>query len=148
LDFRSALVIEESEVLRRSIVEHIKIKGWIVHGVRRVEHAVLQRIPYHLIVIDSELPGMTAIELARIIHESRKGQATWLVIISGSPQSSVAEFTECGGFLVGRSAWREELSKLFSQPQTLVKNTQTDDSAKNSFGGGWDQVKMAGILLV
>ena len=28
LDFRSALVIEESHMLRQSIIEHVKNKGW------------------------------------------------------------------------------------------------------------------------
>ena len=61
-DFRSALVIEQSDVLRRSIVEHLKNKGWIVHGIKRAEQAlpVLQHIPYHLIVIDCKVSGMTA----------------------------------------------------------------------------------------
>jgi hypothetical protein len=34
LGFRTALVIEESANLRRSIVEHLKNRGWLVHGVR------------------------------------------------------------------------------------------------------------------
>jgi CheY-like chemotaxis protein len=116
-DFRSALVIEQSDVLRRSIVEHLKNRGWIVHGIKRAEQAlpVLQHIPYHLIVIDSEISGMTAIEFARIIHESGKWRATQLVIITGSRcRSSVEEFTECGAFVVKRSVWREGLSKLFA----------------------------------
>ena len=85
LDFRSALVIEKSDALRRSIVQHLKNKGWIVHGIRRAEQAlpVLRHIPYHLILIDSELSGMTATQFARIIHESGKFQATQLVIITG-----------------------------------------------------------------
>ena len=116
-DFRSALVIEQSDVLRRSIVEHLKNKGWIGHGIKRAEQAlpVLQHIPYHLIVIDCKVSGMTATDFVRIIHESGKWQATQLVVITGSRcRSSAKEFTECGAFLVRRSIWREELSKLFA----------------------------------
>ena len=128
LDFRSALVIEESEVLRRSIVEHIKKRGWIVHGIKRVERRtslpVLQHIPYHLIVIDCEISGMTAIEFARIIHESGKWQATQLVIITGSRcRFSLKEFAECGAFVVRRSVWREELLKLL-RTSNLQKMTE------------------------
>ena|SRR5215469_4370641 len=116
-DFRNALVIEQSDVLRRFMVEHLKNRGWIVHGIKRAEQAlpVLQHIPYHLIVIDSEISGTTAIEFARIIHESGKWRATQLVIIRGSRcRSSLEEFSECGAFVVKRSVWREELSKLFA----------------------------------
>src|SRR4029077_19342562 len=116
LDFRSALGIEQSDVLRRSIVEHLKNRGWIVHGIKRAEQAlsVLEHIPYHLIVIDGEISGMTATEFARILDESGKWKATQLVVITGAGgQSPVAELTEYGAFLIRRSVWREELSKLF-----------------------------------
>ena len=117
LDFRSALVIDESHVLRRSIVEHIRRNGWTVHGIKRAEQAlpVLQHIPYHLIVIDSKASGMTATEFVRIIHESGKWQATRVVAITGSRgRSSVTEITAFGAFSVRRSVWREELSKLLA----------------------------------
>src|SRR6516225_7259687 len=117
LDFRSALVIEKSDVLRHSIVEHLKNRGWIVHGITRAEQAlpVLQHIPYQLIVIDCEISGMTATEFVRIIQKSGKWQTPKLMVITGSRcRSSATEFTECGAFLVRRSVWREELSKLFA----------------------------------
>lgn len=37
---------------------------------------------------------------------------------------------------------------LWGGVRILVKNAQTADSAKNCPRGGWDQVKMAGMLLV
>ena len=117
LDFRSALVIEESEVLRRSIVEHIKKRGWIVHGIKCAEQAlpILQHIPYHLIVIDGTVSGMTATEFVRIIHESGQWRATRVAVITRSRgRSSVTEIKECGAFLVRRSVWKEALSKLLA----------------------------------
>ena len=118
LDFRSALVIEESDVLRRSIVEHLKNRGWIVHGITRAEQAlpILKHIPYHLIVIDCEISGMTATEFVRIIQESGKWQTAKLMVITGSRcRSSAAELTKCGAFLVRRSVWRKELLKPFAK---------------------------------
>ena len=117
LDFRSALVVEESDVLRRSIVEHIKKRGWIVHGIKRAEQAlpVLQHIPYHLIVIDCKVSGITTTEFIQMIHESGKWQATRVVAITGSRgRSSIREIREFGAFLVRRSLWKEELSKLLA----------------------------------
>jgi DNA-binding response OmpR family regulator len=37
---RSALVIEEEEALRSSIVGFLKYQGWQVHGLRRAEQAL------------------------------------------------------------------------------------------------------------
>jgi CheY-like chemotaxis protein len=124
LDFRSALVIEKSDALRRSIVQHLKNKGWIVHGIRRAEQAlpVLRHIPYHLILIDSELSGMTATQFARVIHESGKFQATQLVIITGSPgRYSAAELTECAAFLARRPNWKDDLSRLLANVESPDK---------------------------
>jgi CheY-like chemotaxis protein len=132
-DFRSALVIEQSEVLRRSMVEHLKNRGWIVHGIKRAEQAlpVLEHIPYHLIVIDGEIAGMTAIELARMIHASGKWERTQLVVVTGSrDRSSATELAEYGALLVRRSVWREELSKLFAN----FKPPENDGSTLVSTG--------------
>jgi CheY-like chemotaxis protein len=117
LDFRSALVIEKSDVLRHSIVEHLKNRGWIVHGITRAEEAlpVLRHIPYHLIVIDCEISGMTAREFVGIIQESGKWQATQVVVMTGSQcRSSVKEFTECGAFVVRREYHALQMKKSVS----------------------------------
>ena len=134
--FRSALIIEKSDALRHSMVQYLKNKGWIVHGVRRAEQAlpVLRRIPYHLIIIDPEISGMTATEFARIIHESGEFQATQLVIITGSPgRSSAAERTECGAFLARRSNWKDDVARLlanFDSPEKIFVRHQLRDSEK------------------
>jgi CheY-like chemotaxis protein len=127
-DFRSALVIEQSDVLRRSIVEHLKNRAWIVHGIKRAEQAlpVLEHIPYHLIVVDGEISGMTATEFARILDESGKWTTIQLVVLAESRgRSSATELTEDGAFLVRRSVWREELSKLFANFKRLENNGNT-----------------------
>ena len=136
-DFRSALVIEQSDVLRCSIVEHLKKWGWIVHGIKRAEQAlpVLQHIPYHLIIIDCEISGMTATEFARILDESGKWKATQLVVITGSGgRSSATELREYGAFLVRRSVCRDELSKLFAnfnRPENAGSTLVSTGAAKS-----------------
>jgi CheY-like chemotaxis protein len=124
LDFRSALVIEKSDVFRRSIVQHLKNRGWIVHGITGAEQAfpILKHIPYHLILVESELSGMTAIEFARIIHESGKGQGSQLVVITGSPgRSSATELTACGAFLAKRPTWKDDVSTLLANLESHAK---------------------------
>ena len=81
LSFRCALVIEEEETLRLSIVQHLKKRGWIVHGIRRAKQALplLGRIPYHLIVVDSNSIDVDAIEFARMPC-SRPSRASCRVI--------------------------------------------------------------------
>ena len=74
LKFRFALVIEEADSLRISVVNVLKAQGWYVHGIWRAEQAfhILAHIPYRLIVIDSDLPGMCGIDFVRILHNSRE----------------------------------------------------------------------------
>ena len=56
MNFRSALVIEEEDALRSSVVRFfLKNQGWLVHGVRRAEQAlpILAHVLYELLVIDN-----------------------------------------------------------------------------------------------
>jgi DNA-binding response OmpR family regulator len=59
-NFRTALVIAEDCDLRKSVVQQLKHEGWIVHGITKAEHAlpILAHIPYELIIVDCELPGI------------------------------------------------------------------------------------------
>ena len=66
--------------------------------------------------IDCEISGITAIEFARIIHKSGKWQATGA---SGHRRIAMSIFSQrnlqsAAHFLLRRSVWREELSKLFA----------------------------------
>jgi DNA-binding response OmpR family regulator len=115
--FRTALVIEESENLRRSLVEHLKKRGWIVHGVRRLEQAipVLGHIPYHLVLFGCEISGMTGVEFAKVICESDKGQGVHLVALTGSrSRFSAEELVNCGAFVAEKSVWRRDLSSYLN----------------------------------
>jgi PleD family two-component response regulator len=101
LNFRSALVIVKSELFRCSMVDYRKHRGWIVHGVRRVEQAfpILQQIPYHLILIDCDTSEMTGTELDPTVHELCRRQATRLVVITeSSGRSSAARIAKRGVF--------------------------------------------------
>jgi PleD family two-component response regulator len=70
LNFRYALVIEEMDSVRTSIVNVLKAQDWFVHGILRAEQAlhILAYIPYRLIVLDSELPGICGIDFVRILR--------------------------------------------------------------------------------
>jgi DNA-binding response OmpR family regulator len=92
LKFRFALVIEEANSLRISLVKVLKAQGWYVHGIWRAEQAfhILAHIPYGLIVIDSELPGICGIDFVRILHNSREWREIQLVVITSSPSVAFA----------------------------------------------------------
>jgi hypothetical protein len=51
LNFRYALVIEEIDSVRTSIVNVLRAQGWLVHGIPRAEQAfqILAHIPYNLV---------------------------------------------------------------------------------------------------
>ena len=115
LNFRSALVIEEADSLRYRIVLLLRRQGWIAHGVKQAEQAlpVLTQIPYHLIVVDSELPGMSGIDFARILHTSREWRTIPLMIITSSLTEALAvKAREFGAFLAEKSDWEADLSSI------------------------------------
>jgi DNA-binding NtrC family response regulator len=118
LDFRSALVIEESTVLRSSIVQFLKRRGWIAHGIRSAGQALplLKCIPYHLIVIDGSASSLAAINFARTLHNSEEWNRIPLVIITDSPNASLASnLMEAGVHSARRGAWLSDLTQILSE---------------------------------
>jgi DNA-binding NtrC family response regulator len=130
LKFRFALVIEEAESLRMSLVNVLKAQGWYVHGIRRAEQAFhsLAHIPYRLIVIDSELPGMCGIDFVRILHDSREWREIQLVVITSSQSVAFAnQIAECGAFLARKSKWQDDLfSFLSANDEDPTENSLSD----------------------
>jgi CheY-like chemotaxis protein len=121
LDFRSALVIEESSVLRGSIVGLLKKRGWIAHGITAAGQAfpLLKCIPYHLIVIDGNASNITAINFARTLHKSEDWNKIPLVIITDSPNESLASnLKEVGVHSAKRSTWLSDLTKILGDLET------------------------------
>jgi len=107
-----ALVIETAGNLRNSIIALLRGRGWLVHGVSRAEQAfsILHHIPYSLIVLDSELPGICPPDFVRILRTGRESQTIQVVVING-PESPVLEgqIKDGGAFLVRRSMWEDDL---------------------------------------
>jgi DNA-binding response OmpR family regulator len=130
LDFRYALVIEEMDSVRTSIVNVLRAQGWLVHGVPRAEQAlhILAHIPYNLVVIDSELPGIAGIDFVRILRNSREWRTIRLVIIAGSQSADFAiQAAEYGAFLARKSRWKDDLfSFLSSYDEDLTENSLSD----------------------
>ncbi|MBV9672563.1 MAG: response regulator [Verrucomicrobia bacterium] len=115
--FRFALVVAESNLLRNSIVEALRSRHWFVHGILRAEQAlnILAYIPYRLIVVDSELPGIRGVEFMRTLNNSRDWQAIQLVVITNSQSLDFApEVAECGAILVRKTNWKHDLFSLLS----------------------------------
>ncbi len=106
----SALVIAQADSLRFSVIEFLKARGWIVHGMRRVEQApsILQCLPYDLIIIDAKFPCLFNTELLRNAIER---QTIPVFLITNSLSSDFAEeATEHGAFLARESTWDRDLS--------------------------------------
>jgi CheY-like chemotaxis protein len=107
-----ALVIGEANYLRHSVIALLREHGWLVHGVQRAEQAltILVHIPYNLIVLDSELPGMGAPDLVRMLRHSRERQTIRLVVINNSESANwESQVAECDAFLAKRSTWQDDL---------------------------------------
>jgi CheY-like chemotaxis protein len=107
-----ALVIDQEDHLRNSIMALLREHGWLVHGVSRPEHAfgILPHIPYSLIVLGPELPGLGAIDFVRILRNSRQWQTINLVVINNAESAEwESQITESGMFVVRRSMWQDDL---------------------------------------
>ena len=117
LNLRIALVIEPEDGFRRSAVQFLRSQGWIVHGVRRAEHAfpVLTQIPYNLIVIGSELPGMTAVEFVRVLSNSREWRKISVIAITTSSTRALdMEFESSGVFFANKPTWKNDFPQFLS----------------------------------
>ena len=130
LNFRYALVIEEMDSVRTSIVNVLRAQGWLVHGIPRAEQAfhILTHIPYNLVVIDSELPGIGGIEFVRILHNSSEWRTIRLVVITSSQSVDFAtQAAEYGAFVARKSTWKNDLfSFLSGYDEDPIKNTVCD----------------------
>ena len=107
-----ALVVDEADSLRTSVITRLREHGWLVHAVSRAEHAfgLLAHIPYSLIVLDSELPGVCATEFVRILRNPNELQTIQLVVINSSESAHLAgQLKEAGAFLARRSRWEDDL---------------------------------------
>ena len=115
VNLKVALVIEPEDELRRSAVQFLRSRGWIVHGLPRAEHAfpVLTQIPYNLIVIGSELTGMTTAEFVRILSDSKEFCTIPLIAIAEpSTRSLIAELETFGVFLANRGTWKSDMPRF------------------------------------
>jgi CheY-like chemotaxis protein len=107
-----ALVIEEADYLRNPVITLLREQGWLVHGVSSGERAfsILAHIPYSLIVLSSELPGIGATDFVRIVRSSREWQTIQLVVINNSESANwESRIVESGALLARRSSWRDDL---------------------------------------
>jgi DNA-binding response OmpR family regulator len=130
LNFRYALVIEEMDSVRTSIVNALREQGWLVHGIPRAEQAlhILAHIPYNLVVIDSELPGIGGMDFVRILHNSREWRTIRLVIIASAQSADFAtQAAEYGAFLARKSRWKHDLFRFLSgYEEDPTENTACD----------------------
>jgi CheY-like chemotaxis protein len=132
LNFWSALVIQEADDVRRSVMELLRKRGWLAHGVSRAKQAfdILPHIPYDLIVLDAELPDISGMDFIRVLHTSRQWRAIRLVVITNSNSLSLMnQAGECGAFLARKSRWEDDLLGFLSlhSEDSQVSNTYSPE---------------------
>ena len=117
IDFSFALVVEEVANIRNSIMALLRERGWLVHGTNCAEEALrlLAHIPYSLIVVDSELPGMGGIDFGRVLQRSREWRAIRVFVISSSSSPSLqSQVGECGVYQASKSSWEIDLFEFLA----------------------------------
>ena len=71
---------------------------------------ILVHIPYELIIIDVELPGIDK-ELGPLVDDARAWHAIHLIILSNRKSAPLAkEFAHLGALSARKHAWSEDLS--------------------------------------
>ena len=116
-NFRAALVIADDCRLRKSIVQQLRYEGWIVHGITKVEHAlpILAHIPYELIIVDCELPGIDGKDFVHLLHDAGAWRAINLVAFTDCRSAPLAPgLAHLGAFPAGKDAWPAVLSHFLS----------------------------------
>jgi CheY-like chemotaxis protein len=99
------------------ILALLRERGWLAHGISWAEEAlnILADIPYDLIVLDSELPGLSGVDFVRILQNSREWRTIRLVVITSSESTSSAnQIAQYGAFLARRSRWQDDLLEFLS----------------------------------
>ena len=112
-NFRTALVIADDCDLRKSVVQHLKHEGWIVHGITNAEHAfpILAYVPYELVIVDCELAGIDGKEFVRLLHNAREWRAIHLVALTSCVSAPFAtELARWGAIPARKGAWSDDLS--------------------------------------
>jgi CheY-like chemotaxis protein len=112
-----ALVIEEAGYLRDSVLALLREHGWLVHAVSRAEQAfsILAHIPYNVIILDAQLPGMCATDFVRILRGSRGWKHVCLVVINDSGSVDLErQLADSDAFPVRRSIWEDDLVKFLA----------------------------------
>lgn len=112
-NFRAALVVVDDCDLRNPIVLNLRDQGWLVHGIRSTEHLfpILAHIPYQLIIIDGELPGIDKKEFGRLVDDARAWHAIRLIILIARKSAPLAkDLAQLGALSARKHAWSEDLS--------------------------------------
>jgi CheY-like chemotaxis protein len=122
-DFSFALVVEGVVNFRNSVIALLRERGWLVHGTNNAKEALrlLAHIPYSLIVLDSELPGMGGIDFDRMLQTSRAWPATRVVVMTSSSSPSLrSQVGECGAFLARKSSWEVDLFEFLATNERVA----------------------------
>jgi len=107
-----ALVIDQVDQLRNSVMTVLREHGWLAHGVSRAEQAfgILPHIPYNLIVLGPGLAGLGAVDFVRILRNSRQWQTIHLVVINNAESAEWEDqAAESGAVLARGSMWQDDL---------------------------------------
>jgi hypothetical protein len=89
----------------------------MVHGIGSAERVfpILAHIPYELIIIDGELPGIDK-EFGRLVEDARAWRAIDLIILSNRKSAPLAkELAHLGALSARKHAWSEDLFGLLGQ---------------------------------
>jgi CheY-like chemotaxis protein len=117
-NLQAALVIAGDSGLRKCIMNQLRHEGWIVHGIPKAEHAlpILAHIPYQLIIVDCELPGIDGRDFVHLLHNAGEWRGLHLVALTNSMSAPLATgLAHLGAFPARRKDWSDDLAHFLGQ---------------------------------
>ena len=117
-NLQAALVIAGDSGLRKCIMNQLRHEGWIVHGIPKAEHAlpILAHIPYQLIIVDCELPGIDGRDFVHLLHNAGEWRGLHLVALTNSVSAPLATgLAHLRAFSASREDWSDDLAHFLGQ---------------------------------
>ncbi len=117
---REIFVVDDDESIRHLFIEAFKRKGYKVRSAESAEKAleILEKESFHVIFLDLKLPGMSGVELCRLL----KKKTPEVVIFAITAYASIFELSDCleAGF-----------NDYFTKPVTLDALYKATEDAFN-----------------
>src|SRR5947209_14516573 len=112
------LIADDDEVSRQLFAETLEQEGYRVDRAQSGDEALslLRDELYELLIIDVRMPGMTGLEVTRMLHEKNSSLPIIVMTAFGSIETAIEAIHEGAFDFISKPMNLEELKKTVSRP--------------------------------